>query len=522
MAPGSTVISRCPYLEQVHGALPRILGSIDGDASSATHGLGDRRRWAWRASDFADATWQIPAAGLAILIAEELLPEWLPESTAMESSIALVEGLRRLIRPDGSLEEAFPRERSWCVTAFGPLVIGEVLLRLGDGLPEATRTAWSRDIVRMQGFLMAREEAHGRISNHRATVVAALLMGPPGEEGPATARARAMLESLLDAEAREGWWPEYGGFDPAYQSLCMHYLSWARRHLPESDPLRVPLADALNRGFETLSWFVHGDLSFGGAYGRRGGQFLVPSAAEMAMGDGWGSVSARRFSSLTRAAIRERRVVALEAVADANAAVLFTAYCLAAGCQVDRADEEAETEFPLSGERQIDSVLVRRTGSDGMVVDLADGTVCRFDSDGSSWTGPPAATSSGAVRIAASKNRPGAWSRDGDALTIHLDLRDLRHRLPNTIELIILRLLGATVFAWPALERACKRAIVSFAFGSAGRTTGSAIRRIDLTSRSVEDSDVNLPPGFTAVDVGSSCLQATASRGYWQRRGTRP
>ena len=154
MASAHKRLAACPYLDQVHAALPRLLGGIDQDATSVTRGLADRRRWAWRTTDFADATWQTSAAGLAVLISESLLPEWLPEATATDASISLVEGMRRLIRRDGSLEEAFPRERSWCVTGFGPLVINEVLLRLGERIPDATRSAWSRDVARMQHFLM--------------------------------------------------------------------------------------------------------------------------------------------------------------------------------------------------------------------------------------------------------------------------------------------------------------------------------------------------------------------------------
>lgn len=521
MAPPSAVIPACPYLEQVHAALPRLLGSIDDDATSPTRGLADRRRWAWRTTDFADSTWQISAAGLAVMISRSLLPEWLPETKATETSISLVEGMRRLIRRDGSLEEAFPRERSWCVTGFGPLVIGEVLLRLGERIPDATRSAWSRDVARMQDFLMRRGETHGRISNHEATVAAALLVQSAAGDHATESRARSMLEALLDVEGGEGWWPEYGGFDPAYQSLCMHYLAWAHRLLPESDSFGDRLAEALGRGFETLSWFVHGDLSFGGAYGRRGGEFLVPSAAEMAVEDGWACEAAQSFAARARMATAERRVVTLEAVADANAPVFFNSYCFAAAARASQPDQASDVGAGPSGERTVDSVLVRRNGSDGIVVDLADGTVCCFDAAESVWTGPPAAVSSKGGRIAASKDRPGTWSREGDQLSMRLQLVDADHPLPNGVQLLLLRILGATVFASSTLEKACKRIIVRFAYGTAGRSEGGMTRKVDLSTGSVEDQDVRIPAGHVATDVGSASLQATASRGYWRRSGKR-
>ena len=512
----------CPYLGQAHEALPRLLGSIDRDASSPTAGVADRRRWAWRTTDFADATWQTSAVGLAVMRSEDLLPSWLPPSEAERICISLVEGMRRLIRRDGSLEEAFPRERSWCVTGFGPLVIGEVLRRLGDMIPEATRSAWDRDVVRMQRFLMRRDEAHGEISNHRATVAAALLVESSAADDAAKSRARSMLESLVEVEGGNGWWPEYGGFDPAYQSLCMHYLAWARRFLSESDPLGDRLAGALERGFETLSWFFHGDLSFGGAYGRRGGEFLVPSAAEMAIGDGWGAEAARRFALDARIAIGERRVVTLEAISDSNAPVLFNSYCLAAAARTSQPDEAVGVGPGPSGELTVDTVFVKRNGSAGIVVDLADGTVCRFDADKSSWTGPPAAVSSKGRRIAASKDRPGTWLREGERLRLRLYLVDADHPLPNVTQLLVLRLLGATAFASPTFERACKRLIVRLAFGATGRSEGGVTRVVDLATGAAEDEEVQVPTDHLAVEVGSASLQATASRGYWRRSGNRP
>ena len=164
---------------------------------------------------------------------------------------------------------------------------------------------------------------------------------------------------------------------------------------------------------------------------------------------------------------------------------------------------------------------MRRNGSDGIAVDLADGTVCRFDAAESVWTGPPAAVSSKGGRIAASKDRPGACSREGDGLSLRLHLVDAEHPLPTAIQLLVLRLLGATVFASSTFERACKRIIVRFAFGTTGRSEGSVTRNVDLLTGGVEDKEVGIPAGHIAVDVGSVSLQATASRGYWRRSGKR-
>jgi len=48
----------CPYLAQVHRALPRVLALYDRDPLGATYGLGDRTFWAWKLKDFPNATQQ--------------------------------------------------------------------------------------------------------------------------------------------------------------------------------------------------------------------------------------------------------------------------------------------------------------------------------------------------------------------------------------------------------------------------------------------------------------------------------
>ena len=58
-----------------------------------------------------------------------------------------------------------------------------------------------------------------------ATAVAALsrwdiLVGDP----KALKKAEHLLDRILNNQSQEGWFMEYEGADPGYQTLCLHYL----------------------------------------------------------------------------------------------------------------------------------------------------------------------------------------------------------------------------------------------------------------------------------------------------------
>ena len=106
------------YLEQIRRVLPRLLALYDTSSISPTYGQGDRYRWAWKLIDFGNGTFQGAAHGLARLVVSDLLPAELSEAPIMRRIEAMFHGAEVLCRRNGSLEEAFPFESSFCVTAL--------------------------------------------------------------------------------------------------------------------------------------------------------------------------------------------------------------------------------------------------------------------------------------------------------------------------------------------------------------------------------------------------------------------
>ena len=75
----------------------------------------------------------------------------------------------------------------------------------------------------------------------------------------------------MASQSGEGWFPEYEGSDPGYQTLCLYYLAKIYHLHPDSQ-----LKTALERAVEFLSWFAHPDGTFGGEYGSRRTAIFYP------------------------------------------------------------------------------------------------------------------------------------------------------------------------------------------------------------------------------------------------------
>ncbi|MCH8150116.1 MAG: CoA transferase, partial [Planctomycetes bacterium] len=126
-------------------------------------------------------------------------------------------------------------------------------------------------------WLCVHDERHGFLSNHLAAAAGALahahrICGHSRFED----RGRHFLGKILDHQSDEGWFDEYGGADPGYQTHGSFYLA---RYLDLTGA--GELIDSLKRSFAFLAHFVHADGSLGGEYASRNTQTYYPAALEM-------------------------------------------------------------------------------------------------------------------------------------------------------------------------------------------------------------------------------------------------
>jgi hypothetical protein len=251
---------------------------MDREALSPTAGCCDRTYWAWKFVDFPASRLQESVCALAFLYATPL------DGSPYHRNPRLLEWIDLALRfwagiqhRDGSFDEAYPFERSLAATAFTPFYVGEALEMVGGDLPGSTLAAMKATMARAGDWLTRNDETHGFLSNHLAAAAGALFhiarqTGEPAFER----RAWYFLDRILQRQSAEGWYDEYGGADPGYQTHGSFYLARCWQFSQDER-----LSESLARAAHFLAHFVHPDRSLGGEYASRNTQTYYPAAYEM-------------------------------------------------------------------------------------------------------------------------------------------------------------------------------------------------------------------------------------------------
>lgn len=366
-----------PYFGVARDALPRIISWINREPSSTAYGCGDRTYWCWKFSDFPGARYQESVYALAELALRLETQSDPAAAQVLEWVGAGVRFWHRIQYRDGSFDEAYPFERSLAATAFTSFYVGEALLLLGGRLDEATR-AMAADTLALAGeWLCRHDESHGILSNHLAAAAAALLVAAKITSTVAyEQRAGYFLRRIYARQSDEGWYEEYGGADPGYQTYATFYLAraWQQTRDPE-------LLASLERSVEFLQYFVHPNGTIGGEYGSRNTEFYFPAGLEMLAPV---SPAAARIAAFMRLAIAQQREASMTAADPQNLAPLLNNYFFAARHASDLAkatdvlpwQRDGQNWFPKAG------LLTRSTAGYYAVVGLSKGGVTKvYDRD---------------------------------------------------------------------------------------------------------------------------------------------
>ncbi|KAB2876306.1 MAG: hypothetical protein HS106_09195 [Ideonella sp.] len=510
-----------PYLGHLKQALPRLLSLFDGDRTSDSHGVGDRLRWAWGLIDFGNATYQGAAHGLARLWSCGMWPYATAPDTFFARIDAMFDGARRLTRSDGSLEEAFPFEGSFCVTALVAFDLLCALQLLKKEIPAETERRWQSIIEPWIQYLMDADEAHAVISNHLATAASALARwhALTGDEG-SLRKARELTDRILAHQSKEGWFREYDGADPGYQSLCTYYLADLHAQRPDWQ-----LYEPLRRSIAFLWHFAHPDGSFGGVYGSRCTRFYFPAGLEALAREIPEAAALARFM---RESIRHDRVVTLSCMDDSNLVPMLNAYCVAAqhgGEELAPGDDcvlpalrarPARVHFAQAG-LWLDAgprhYTVIGTHVGGVVMHFVDGRLMLVDAGVVVRDARGRMGSSQALDV---RNR---CQVDGDDLVVEACIRSMPRRLPTPMQFLLLRLLCVTAFRWRGPREWVKRRLVAALISPQNPWPAANVRRIHLGAELSIDDRSELPAGYRRLATSGAFVSIhMASQGYWQRQ----
>jgi hypothetical protein len=300
-------------------ACRHLLSEENRDPYSPTYGCLDRRFWGWKTVDFPEATLQRNAYSLAWLLEH-------PDSQFKINADILLDAVQAALRfsasiqhRDGSFDQAFPHEHSFGATAFLLHSLLGAFLVIRKASPEKFLDTIEACLQRAANFLCLHSEHHGRISNHLAGAALSLRAAAEYFNEPRYKdKSNEIIEQMIASQSVEGWFPEYEGCDPGYQTLCLYYLAQLYR-LHSDSRLRA----GLERAVEFLSWFAHPDGTFGGEYGSRRTAIFYP---------GGGAILAREMPMAGRLiefmldSIMNGRTVSLDDVDTPNIAPLLENY----------------------------------------------------------------------------------------------------------------------------------------------------------------------------------------------------
>jgi len=270
------------YRRMVLDGMARLASRLDRRRWSPTFGCFDREYWHYKTLlDFPRAVFQQGALATALLYRHPF-----PENPYAGSPEVLqwVRGAMEFWagarNADGSVNEWYPNEHSFCATAYTAYAVSEALILVGKDLDHAL-------VERLRTCLRTTAEwlaAHANpwVANQMAASLAALanVHHLTGEErlGLACERRKAELLGMQDAE---GWLTEYEGADIGYGFLTLDLLVHVWRRTQDVEVRRM--ADRL---LAFLLYFVHPDGSVGGDYGSRSTTHCFPYGLEILAAEG--------------------------------------------------------------------------------------------------------------------------------------------------------------------------------------------------------------------------------------------
>jgi len=257
-------VSCAPYGEIALGQACRILGLGNRDPQSPTYGCFDRYYWHYRQVDFVNARFQEAGHFLALLYVYPGADNRFYRAPRIrEWAMAAVRFWARIQRGDGSFDEYWPYERSFCVTAFTLYAAAETCRLLSENPPDDA-------VMRAARWVMTHENP--RVMNQMAASATALRLAGEVLEDEGLLRAAAQrMERLLEGQKPAGYFEEYGGYDIGYQTITLSCLAKYYQHTRD-----MAVREAARAGFRFLDDKIRKDGTYDYRTTSRKTQYFYP------------------------------------------------------------------------------------------------------------------------------------------------------------------------------------------------------------------------------------------------------
>ena len=260
------------YIETALDYVPHVLTLVDRNPYSPTYGCFDREYWHYRTSDFPCGMSQENVLPLALLYTKNYPNnKWYNLERTRELAIAGIKFTVSGSHKDGTCDDYFPWERAMGALAFTTFAATEAYMILKMDEPEIV------EFFRRRCDYMLSHNETGRLSNHQALAALSLYntFSICGDEKYRMA-AEDRIALALSWQNEEGWFQEYEGADPGYQTCTIDFLAkYYKKSGNES------LIKPLFRAVEFCCYFMHPDGSYGGEYGSRNTYHYYPHGFEL-------------------------------------------------------------------------------------------------------------------------------------------------------------------------------------------------------------------------------------------------
>ena len=506
------------YAPEALAAAPILLSEVDREPQSASYGIVDREHWSWKFRDYPIGTFQLASYPVSLLWRYPLPGSpYVKNDRVLQWVIAMFENTLTRQHRNGAFSAFVPFEQDPMSTL--QLMYGLARTReiLGTDLPSALDERYCEAFARAVGFAGDGAEKHAFVSNHSALMAVSFhdAFDAVGDE-KYRHRAEAVIDRILEQQSAEGWYNEYGGPDPGYETVGIFYLAqyWQRTRSER-------VLESLRRSVEFQANAIHPDGSVGGVYGSRHTSLYMPGGFEILASEIPLAGSIARYM---RERFRRRNVVTPSAADTENVVPLSYGYLEA--CLVPPAQPTSLPSLPCEQDglrrhfqdSRLSTISTRRYYA---VVNARKGGVCRvFDraSETLAYEDAGYLVRSGGRGWTSQILGMGDWegTPGGDQVTCATRLAEVRQELPSPLRIIVLRLLNLTLFRHAGLgnwirKQISVRLILSKKPGPfrLRRHVTFHEDRIDVADRlertgTVSVDDVVLPRSFTAIHMGSS------------------
>lgn len=520
MSPADAV----PYLARALGQLPRLLSKMDREPQSQTYGCVDRTYWAWKFTDFAGARFQEAAYALAYVYSDTARDNVLSGHTlALEWTRASIAFWRRLQYPDGSFDEAYPYEHSLAATAFSSFYVGEAFLLVRNQMA-APEVAVTMETFRRAGdWLCRNDERHGVLSNHQAAAAAALtVIHQITGDAEFTTRAGYFLQSIYDRQSTEGWYEEYGGADPGYQTHATFYLARVWQLTRDEQ-----LLHSLKRSVAFLKHFIHPDGTLGGEYGSRNTEFYFPAGLEILATACPDAAAIARFM---RPSVENQISAGVEAMDAYNILPMLNNYLFAAQVLYKEDAEHPLLPFQLEGEWEFPDagLVVASRPRYFAVIGLSKGGVVKLfqrDAGGArllaSDCGWWASLANGTYITSQALTRQPVWRREDGTITVEAMFARINQRNMTPWLFVAFRLFCLLFGRWQAVAYRVKGVLVHVLVSRKRKAPVLLTRHIELGEGFLKLSDCLVTEPALAIHAISPSNKFTSvhmgSARYFQR-----